>query len=98
VVSTRKGAEGLNLEEGKHVLYAETGAQFQHALLSLLSDRPLSQRLSVQASALVRSEFDWGPLLHRFGSQLESGEHESTTPTASEIIQSETDSCNLSSN
>jgi glycosyltransferase involved in cell wall biosynthesis len=73
VVSTRKGAEGLNLEEGKHVLYAETGAEFQSALLSLLSDRPLSQHLSDCAAELVRSEFDWAPLLDRFGSQLGAG-------------------------
>jgi polysaccharide biosynthesis protein PslH len=72
VVSTRKGAEGLNLEAGKHVLYAETASEFQGAILNLLSDATTSQRLAQQASILVRSRFDWIPLLRQFAGELES--------------------------
>ena len=72
VVATKKGAEGLNLDAEKHLIYAETASEFQAALLKLLSDPPYSKSLSVQAGALVRSQFDWAPLLHRFASELES--------------------------
>jgi glycosyltransferase involved in cell wall biosynthesis len=73
VVTTRKGAEGLDLEGGTHVLYAETGAEFQDSLLRLLSDRPLSEDLSMHAAELVRAKFDWGPLLHQFAAHLARG-------------------------
>jgi glycosyltransferase involved in cell wall biosynthesis len=72
VVSTRKGAEGLNLEAGKHVLYAESASEFQGALLRLLYDSSLSKSLRLQAGALVRSNFDWVPILREFGLELES--------------------------
>jgi len=71
VVSTRKGAEGLGLEGEREVLYAETGAEFQGALLRILSDQTLSETLSNQAAQLARSKFDWIPLLRQFASQLE---------------------------
>lgn len=72
VVTTRKGAEGLNLVGERHVLYAETAAEFQSALLRLLCDQPLSEGLSAQAATLVRSKFDWVPILRQFALQLEN--------------------------
>lgn len=72
VVSTRKGAEGLNLEGDRDVLYAETVVEFQNALLRVLSDQTLSEGLSTQAAQLVRSKFDWIPLLRQFAIQLEN--------------------------
>jgi glycosyltransferase involved in cell wall biosynthesis len=72
VVSTKKGAEGLNLEADTHVLYAETAAEFQGALRRLLCDSSFSKSLSLQAAAFVRSNFDWIPLLRQFAIELES--------------------------
>lgn len=72
VITTRKGAEGLNLIGGRHVLYAETGAEFQESLLQLLCEPLLSEGLSALAGTLVRSEFDWVPILRDFANQLES--------------------------
>jgi glycosyltransferase involved in cell wall biosynthesis len=72
VVSTRKGAEGLDLEDERHVLYAETGEEFQDALVLVLSDRKLSQDLSINAGQLVRLKFDWTPILRQFAQQLET--------------------------
>jgi glycosyltransferase involved in cell wall biosynthesis len=70
VVTTKKGAEGLGLQEGKHALYAETAQEFGEAILRILSNRPLSEKLSLEGTALVRERFDWISLLHRFASQL----------------------------
>lgn len=73
VVTTRKGAEGLDLEGGTHVLFAETGAEFQDSLLRLLGDWPMSNNLSTNAAELVRKKFDWEPLLTQFAAHLVSG-------------------------
>jgi glycosyltransferase involved in cell wall biosynthesis len=70
VVTTKKGAEGLGLQAGKHVLYAETAQEFGEAILHILCSRPLSEKLSLEATALVRERFDWIPVLRRFASQL----------------------------
>jgi|HubBroStandDraft_1064217.scaffolds.fasta_scaffold113960_2 glycosyltransferase involved in cell wall biosynthesis len=70
VVTTRKGAEGLDTEDGKHVLYAETPIEFQQAILRLLDDRVLAERLSSEASRFVQSRYDWHTLLQRFATQL----------------------------
>jgi len=70
VVTTRKGAEGLATEDGKHVLYAETPAEFQQAILRLLDDRALAQRLASEASRFVQARYDWHSLLQRFVAQL----------------------------
>ena len=72
VVATTKGAEGLRLDANKHLVYAETAAEFQAALLKILTDQSFSKSLSVEAGALVRSQFDWVPLLHQFANELES--------------------------
>jgi polysaccharide biosynthesis protein PslH len=72
VVTTKKGAEGLSLENEKHVLYAETAAEFQKSLLRLFCDQSLSKNLSAQATTLVRSKFDWVYLLQKFALQLEN--------------------------
>jgi len=70
VVTTKKGAEGLGLQAGRHVLYAETAQEFGEAILRILCSRPLSEELSLEAAALVREKFDWIPVLDRFASQL----------------------------
>ncbi|HUV70447.1 MAG TPA: glycosyltransferase family 4 protein [Terracidiphilus sp.] len=72
VVTTRKGAEGLNLDAGTHALYAETASEFQHALLKLLDDSSLSKNISEQARGYIQSTFDWTTLLCRFANDLET--------------------------
>lgn len=72
VVSTKKGAEGLGLDERKHVLFAETATEFQEALLRLLSDSSLSINLSTHAASFAKSNFDWIPILERFSKELKS--------------------------
>jgi glycosyltransferase involved in cell wall biosynthesis len=72
VVATKKGAEGLNLVNGSHLLYAESREEFQAAILRLLCDQPQREKLSAQAEVLVKSRFDWTQLLRRFALQLQS--------------------------
>jgi polysaccharide biosynthesis protein PslH len=72
VVSTRKGAEGLDLKPERHLLYAETALEFQDAILRLLTDGSLSKSISLEAATLVRAKFNWIPLLRQFAAELET--------------------------
>lgn len=70
VVTTKKGAEGLGVVSGKHVLYAGTAFEFQQAILRLFDDRTLADRLAREGAAFVQSHYDWNALLNKFALQL----------------------------
>jgi len=58
VVSTTLGAEGLAVEHGRHLLLADDPDAFSSAILSLLDDPALRERLIGPAYELVRAEYD----------------------------------------
>jgi polysaccharide biosynthesis protein PslH len=62
VVSTRLGAEGVPYRDGEHLLLAETPEAFADAVLRLLADSALRQRLQTQAAAWARRNYDWSRL------------------------------------
>jgi glycosyltransferase involved in cell wall biosynthesis len=66
VVSTTKGAEGLNAVHGEHLLIADTPLEFQAACVSLLRDAELRSRLADNGLRLAAREFDWQVLGSRF--------------------------------
>jgi len=66
VVSTRLGAEGLDVTDGEHFLAADTAAEFADALLRLLDDPALQTRLSAAARDLVATRFGWPTVTKRF--------------------------------
>lgn len=70
VITTQKGAEGLNLENGKHALYAETPTEFKEAVLYVLSHPDYSKHLSNNALLHTLSTFNWRPILLNFINQL----------------------------
>jgi glycosyltransferase involved in cell wall biosynthesis len=70
VVSTRKGAEGLALEDEKDALYAETPQEFADAILRLGGDAALCQRLARRGEQVVWERFDWRVTLREFCSLL----------------------------
>lgn len=57
VVSTAKGVEGLDVEEGVHYLRAETPAGFVDALGRVLDDERLRARLVESAAGLVGARY-----------------------------------------
>ncbi len=59
VVSTSKGAEGLEVTPGEDILIADTPAEFADALLRLLGDRALRARLAENGRRLVSEKYDW---------------------------------------
>ena len=54
VVSTSLGADGLDVEHGKHVLIADRAEKFADAVRTLLEDSELADRLADEGSSLVR--------------------------------------------
>lgn len=59
VVSTVKGAEGLNLVDKKHILLSDDTIGFAEAVISLLSDFDLSQDIAKNGNEFVAKYYDW---------------------------------------
>jgi glycosyltransferase involved in cell wall biosynthesis len=66
VVSTTKGAEGIEARHGEHLLLADDAANFADCTLSLLRDVDLRRRLAVNARRLVEEHYDWMRIGERF--------------------------------
>lgn len=71
VVATSKGAEGLDVVDGEHLLLADTPDAFANAVVRLLQDVNLSHQLSVNARRLVEARYDWESIGQRFVSHVE---------------------------
>lgn len=59
VVSTAKGAEGLDARDGTHLLLAETAAAFAEGVLAIWRRPALAAALRARARALVEERFSW---------------------------------------
>jgi len=59
VVTTRVGADGLDVVHGVHLLLAESPDEFRSALDRLKNERGLAKRLTVQGHALVTARYSW---------------------------------------
>jgi glycosyltransferase involved in cell wall biosynthesis len=66
VVSTSKGAEGLDAQPGKHLLIGNTPEEFARQTVNLLCDATLRERLAADALQLVREQYDWQAVLPGF--------------------------------
>lgn len=66
VISTSKGAEGLDVKHEEHLLIADSPKDFAEATASLLADPDLRSRLAANAYSLVRERYDWSVILPRF--------------------------------
>jgi glycosyltransferase involved in cell wall biosynthesis len=59
VVSTRKGAEGLEVRDGVHLLLADSAAELAAQTLRLIESPALRARLAADARRLVEERYDW---------------------------------------
>ncbi len=66
VVATSKGAEGLDIEVGKHLSVADTPEAFAGEIVRLLREPGLRQRLADNARQLVRDKYDWNVIAPYF--------------------------------
>ena len=66
VVATSKGAEGLNAVSGEHLLVVDSPDEFADAVVAVLKDYHLSEKLSANGKLLVKEKYDWQSVLPRF--------------------------------
>lgn len=59
VISTTKGAEGLNLRPEEHILLADQPAQMADKIRALFDNPAQRTALAARARALVEREYDW---------------------------------------
>lgn len=71
VAATSKGAEGLDVVDGEHLLLADDPQRFAAAVLRLLADDALAARLAANARHLVEQRYDWDTLGRRFVALVE---------------------------
>lgn len=70
VISTAKGAEGLQATDGRHLLIADTAAGFAAAVVRLHQDHGLYLELSRNARLLAKERYDWPVLGLKFDAAL----------------------------
>jgi glycosyltransferase involved in cell wall biosynthesis len=71
VISTSKGAEGLEVEDGKHLLIADTPQDFAAHTVWLLRDKALREHLTNNAMQLIGQKYEWEIIGREFASILE---------------------------
>lgn len=59
IVSTRKGAEGLEAKHGENILLADTPDEFARAVVSLLKNSELRECLGRAGRKLVEEKYTW---------------------------------------
>lgn len=62
VVSTSKGAEGLDVENGKHLLIGDTPNEFATQTVRVLREPELRKLLAVRAAQFVKERYEWASI------------------------------------
>ncbi len=66
VVSTTIGAEGLPLEEGKHIVRADDARSFADKVVMLLKDRKQRRALGMAGQQLMEEKYSWSTVANEF--------------------------------
>jgi polysaccharide biosynthesis protein PslH len=66
VVSTRKGAEGLDAQTGQDLFIADSPQEFANSILSLLAEPALRDRFSRNGRRLVEQAYNWKAVMPGF--------------------------------
>ncbi len=66
VVSTPKGAEGLEVTDGIHLLLADTPEDFAQKTVQLLRDESLRRQISSNARQLIAEKYSWSNIQRHF--------------------------------
>lgn len=70
VVATRKGAEGLDVEDGIHLALADGAEAFLRRILELLEAPAEAARMGEKGRRLIAERYDWPGLVRSFWSEL----------------------------
>ncbi len=66
VVSTRVGAEGLDVTPGENIRIADTPEEFAETCLELIEDRAAAQKVAAAAREMVAARFSWEKIAEEF--------------------------------
>lgn len=66
VVSTSKGAEGLEAVPSEDFLIADSAAEFAGQIIQLLGNRALHDQIAARGRKLVKQKYDWESTMPRF--------------------------------
>ncbi|MEH6635507.1 MAG: glycosyltransferase [Halioglobus sp.] len=72
-VTTTVGAEGIDIEQGKHLLVADSPRDMANEVDRLLTDPQLWQRLQVNSRALISERYTWRQLFTQMYRTLDTG-------------------------
>lgn len=64
IVSTSVGAEGLEATDKKDILIGDTPKEFAEAVIKIIKDDDLRERLCRNARKLIESKYDWDNIAH----------------------------------
>jgi glycosyltransferase involved in cell wall biosynthesis len=79
IVSTSKGAEGLDATDGEHLLLADNPSEFAARTTALLRDTALRERLVGQARRFVEQRYEWHALGQKFVEVVEAAADKGTS-------------------
>lgn len=72
VVSTALAAEGIDLRDGASALFAERPAEFAAAIVRLLADPALRERLGAAGRSIAERDYDWARVGDRLAALYDS--------------------------
>ena len=84
VVSTAKGAEGIDAEHKREVLIADESTEFAASVLRLLSNSAEAMRIGNAGYRLAKQRYDWSSIQHQILNLYETFDstrrHKATSP------------------
>jgi glycosyltransferase involved in cell wall biosynthesis len=82
VVSTSLGCEGLSIQDGQHLLIADNPYKLAEAVLQVVHDVELQQKLRVESRQLVEKFYDWTSIFSQYEAQLFFQNHQKDSTSA----------------
>lgn len=70
VVSSSVGVQGLEIENGKHILVCDNPAGFAADIIDLLADRTKALQMGIEARRLVENHYSWESIVGKMDLQL----------------------------
>lgn len=71
-VTTKFGAEGIEIEHEVHYLHADTAGEFAQAVISLIEDKNLRNKLSARGKEQIKTKYSWKQKAKELSTFLES--------------------------
>ncbi len=73
IISTAKGAEGIDVRSGENILIAESDADFITAILQLVRDPAMRETLGQRGLETVSKEYSWDTAAQAVSASLKAG-------------------------